>query len=350
MSEIVREIVRGGDVDVDMDMDKMDDGARDVRSPSERPRRRLAAALVMALLATAVSVVALAATPGPASAHHCGGYYDENGNYVLNPCSHQPGTTSPGGPGSTGGPGGTGGGGNNNEPPPCPDWRPLGGYDSVPAHIRPYSWDEAPEGSTFYYDACTSPNGFGPGSTTMWAGPGEPAPVPIPPTPQEVAEDLWAQIFETLDAPDLVTWPDEGDQAILDVPSFVAVTNWEAPIADSLCDTGVCVSLTATPRLQWDPGEPGADVVACAAGGTRFDPGGADPDDQASAPGACAYTYERRTGVRGRPEAWAGEVRVIWSVHWEETAGGASDDFEVTLSTELARQVDEVQTVVEGVD
>lgn len=333
-----------------------DDRAGRPRPSSARWRPRGAAILAVALLATAVGVLGLAPTPDPAAADHCGGRW-ENGEFILNPCSHRPPSSIPGGSGDPG-PRPTAPGG-SNEPPPCPDWRPLGGYDSVPAHIRPYSWDVAPEGSTFYYDACTSPNGFGPGSSTMFLPPGAPAPAPVPPSPEEVAEGLWVQIEATLREPALATWPDQDDVAILDVPTFVAVPDWpstsaetdsDGVIARSLCELGVCVSLTATPALEFDPGEPGADVVPCEPGGTRFRPDGPEPDVQARAPGACAHTYERRTGVRGRPATWPGEVSIVWDVHWEETGGGASDDFEVVLSTALARAVDEVQTVVEDVD
>lgn len=319
---------------------------------SRRPLpRRLVPALVTLLLGAALGVVSMTAAPDPAGACPWPTRPDGNGGCIVNPGGGRPGTTRPGRPG---GPGGTGDPGDGNggtyEPPPCPDWRPLGGYDSVPPHIRPYDWAEAPEGATFYYDACSSPNGFGPGSSTMWVPPGGEAPAPPPPTPGEVAEGLWVEIQDTLLRPDPVTSPELGDPAVIDVPTFVAVSNWQGEISRSRCVQGVCVSLTATPTLRFDPGEPGADAIECDPPGTYFDPDGPSPDEQASVPGACAHAYQRRTGVGDRPDAWPGEVSVAWDVQWQETGGGTSGAFDLTLSTEVPRVVQEVNTVVEDVD
>jgi hypothetical protein len=285
-------------------------------------------------------------TPSPALAcHEPGhGWFDSNGNWH---CEGGTGTPPSSTPGSTGGPGTTDGGGGGPTQPACPEWVLLGGYDSVPSHLRPYSWDDAPPGSLFYYDACTAPFGFGPGVTTTYFPPGE-APVPIPPTPGEVAEGLWVQISATLQRPAVIASPEEGERALIEVPTFVAVSNWQGEVVEEACDTGVCVSLTATPELRFDPGEPGSDAIVCDPPGTIFDPAGAEPDEQAAVDGACTHTYQRRTGVAGRPSAWPGEVSIVWTALWVQTAGGGSEtgEFELVLSTDLPRSVREAPTVV----
>jgi hypothetical protein len=305
--------------------------------------RRLAWVVVTVVLGAAAGVGSLAMAPSPAVACHTPdhGWVDSNGNWH---CDGGTGTPPSSTPGSTGSPEDTGGGGTPE--PACPDWRLMGGYDSAPAHIRPYSWDDAPPDSTFYYDACTSPNGFGPGSTTMWLPPGEE--LPVPPTPAEVAEGIWVELQETLLRPAVVSSPPAGTRAVLDIPTFVAVSNWQGEISRNRCELGVCVTLVATPELHFDPGEPGSDVIVCDPPGTYFEPDGAEPDVQAE--DACAYSYQRRTGVAGRPGEWPGVVSVVWDVQWEETAGGESGEFDLTLSTDLPRPVNEAPTVVVDTD
>jgi hypothetical protein len=66
---------------------------------------------------------------------------------------------------------------------------------------------------------------------------------------------------------------------------------------------------------------------------------------QADAPGACAYTYTRRTGVAGRPDVWTGEVIVTWTVTWR--GGGVSGTLDpIDLSTTFGQEVEENRTVV----
>jgi hypothetical protein len=249
------------------------------------------------------------------------------------------------------------------DPPPCPRWQFMGtssgddvdgdGLTDFPVapHLRPSFWEDAPVGSSFYYDTCTSPNGFAPGASTMWVPPGGAAPVP-PPSPEEVAEGLWVDVRETLLRPAVEASPEVGEPTVLDVATFVLVTNWQGEIFRERCESGVCIELSATPSLLFDPGEPGAAAVECDPPGTRFDPSPSapSPDDQADVPGACAHRYQHRTGVRGSPEAWPGEVRVAWDVQWVEAGGDESGAFDVTLSTDVPRPVDEVGTVVVDVD
>jgi hypothetical protein len=307
------------------------------------PARRLAWVVVTVLLGAALGVGSQVIAPSPAMACHSPdhGWVDSNGNWHCDgDVEIPPDTPDPTGPPPDE---------DDQDDPPapaCPDWVLLGGYDSVPAHLRPYSWDDAPEGSTFYFDACTSPatGMFAPGVTTMWLPPGEEL---VPPAPEEVADGLWVQISATLLRPELVTSPEVGERALVEVPTFVAVSNWQGEVSESQCELGVCVSLTATPELHFDPGEPGSEVIVCDPPGTYFDPDGAEPDEQAAVDGACAHPYQRRSGVAGRPSSWPGEVSVVWTAVWQATAGGTgTGEFELTLSTDLPRPVREAPTVV----
>jgi hypothetical protein len=215
--------------------------------------------------------------------------------------------------------------------------------------------EPAPPGAVLYYNICPR-EGVVYTEDTRW----EPGVVAVPPTPAEVAEDLLPRVRARLDEPELQTSPDVGIPALLFAPTFVAVTNWQEEFEVSGCDTGVCVTLTATPALTFNPAEPGADAVACEAGGTRFRPDGPEPAVQASAPGACAHPYRdaslpcRRdapgsttvtTMSPSHPDQWQGVVTVTWTVMWE----GAGEDGEfdpIPMSTDLPRGVYEMCTTV----
>lgn len=182
-----------------------------------------------------------------------------------------------------------------------------------------------------------------------WVEPGQPPPA-NPMSPAQLAGIVRARLEGNLPAPRVTSSPDPGVAALVGFPSFVAVDNWTATVRDRECDPGggLCVSVEATARLEWQPGEPGAPTVACAGAGTRFDAGGGSPDAQAAAPGACAYAYRARTGVAGRPGEWPGQVTVVWELTWSSTRGGSGTLADVTKSAAVPRAVDEVQTVVES--
>lgn len=146
-------------------------------------------------------------------------------------------------------------------------------------------------------------------------------------------------------APQIVADPPLGTSAVITLPVFVQVTNWAGEIQEETCVLEVCVELTASPTLTFDPGEPGSSPIECDPPGTRFDPNGPDPEVQASAPGACAHAYQARTGADGRPDEWPGVVSVTWDVSWSAADEEGTLDPQ-TLSTEVPRAVDEVQTVV----
>jgi hypothetical protein len=172
---------------------------------------------------------------------------------------------------------------------------------------------------------------------------------PVAPAAEEVAGDLWLRVQETLNAPAVAADPPVGTASIVTLPVFVEVTNWQGVQTEELCDTGVCVTLTATPTLLLYPGEPDTRPIVCDPPGTRFDPGGAEPEVQASAPGACAFVYTLRSGVDGRPAEWPAEVQITWDVQWTSNVAGpdGSGSFDpMSLATPIPRAVNEVQTVV----
>jgi hypothetical protein len=107
----------------------------------------------------------------------------------------------------------------------------------------------------------------------------------------------------------------------------------------------LCVTVAATPSMQFSPGEPDAPVMECAGPGVPFDPDG-DPFVQAAAPEACAYPYRLRTGVDGRPAVWPGAVTVVWELVWSSTSGAGGSLPAIEKPASVPRAVGEVQTVV----
>ena len=120
----------------------------------------------------------------------------------------------------------------------------------------------------------------------MWEAVAPGAEVATPPSAEQVAADLWVETEAQLREPSIATDPPEGTSSIVSLPVFVEVTNWLGEQTPSTCVEGVCVQITATPTLFFDPGEPGVVPLVCDPPGTRYDPDGAEPEVQASAPGA----------------------------------------------------------------
>lgn len=294
------------------------------------------------LLLAALAMVVAVSVPGPGGAAAqepadpppvCPGL-----DYCLGDEAPLPGTDPTGPDGTPAAPGGGG--------PDCttqPFAVEVGGGDygaGLPNDPGPRPSPEA----VLMYTQCE-------GDTTgrvWWWQPGEPA---APPrlTVDELAARARARVEGMLPEPQVVTSPAPGVAALLGVPSFVAVEGWGDTFGDAACDPadpGFCVSVTAVPSaLSWWPGEPGTGAVACADGGTVFDPDGADLADQA-APPACAHAYRTRTGVWGRPAAWPGTVSVTWAVTYTAPSGAGTLP-DVVKSASLPRAVDEVQSVVE---
>jgi hypothetical protein len=241
------------------------------------------------------------------------------------------------GTGDPGHGGGSGGQGGNN---------PGGGvvcyWVNLPAITDPtifadYGLDYPPPGATIQWQEyqCSDGSGTFP---IRWV---------FPPSPGQTATEVRARLEGRLPAPVIAASPAVGTASIVSVPVFVSVTNWGGAVTDSGCAGAVCVTVTATPTLRFSPGEPGAAPVACAGGGSLFDPA-RDPKTQATAPGACVYSYRQRTGVSSRPAAWPGVVAVSWTISWRANTGETGTLASVVRSTALPRSVQEVQTVIVG--
>lgn len=168
----------------------------------------------------------------------------------------------------------------------------------------------------------------------------------IPATPANLATVARGRLVGQLPQPVVESSPAVGTASIIGVPVFVAVTNWTGAVSESECAGGVCVTVTATPTLRFDPGELGASPLACSGSGTSYVQGGGSLATQASSPGACAYAYRFRTGVDGRPSEWAGQVTVTWTLAWSATSGASGSLPSVSRSADVPRAVSEVQTVV----
>jgi hypothetical protein len=200
-------------------------------------------------------------------------------------------------------------------------------------------------------------SGGGGGTPTTAArsgsGGGGGGPVVRRPSPAEIARQQQQQLLveaETfLPQPVATTNPGAGRPSIVDVPTFFAVDNWLPPQEDTYTNGPWEITVYATPSLSVDPGEPGAPTIQCEDGGTRFDPDGPSPREQAARPGACAYSYTRRTGAAGRPEHWTAEVMVSWDVEWVANFPLPDDLVTFEVMTEaIEREVDEVQSIVES--
>jgi hypothetical protein len=165
---------------------------------------------------------------------------------------------------------------------------------------------------------------------------------PTPPEPGVVATLVFARVKAEMVAPTLGSDPPVGVSAVVNTPVFVEVTNWRPEIVDGDCILGVCVSMTASPSLVFDPGD-GSEAVSCEPPGSRYDP--AFPlMDQVQ--GACAHVYRLRTGAEGRPSEWPGLVTVTWNVSWTSNVGASGTYAPLLFSTGLPRAVEEVSTVV----
>lgn len=223
------------------------------------------------------------------------------------------------------------------DPPDC-FWVTLD-YDvwpSDPTILVDFGLDRPPDdvGVVWQSWECTDGTGF----DIRWI---------IPATPENLAASVRGRIIGLLPQPAVATSPEPGVAAIVGVPVFVEVTNWTGVVTEQECAGGLCVTVTATPVLSFDPGEAGALPVACAGAGSRY-MRGPPLEAQATAPGACTHSYSRRTGAEGRPAEWAGSVSVTWTITWSASSGATGSLPSVTRSTALPRSVAEVQAVVVG--
>jgi hypothetical protein len=165
--------------------------------------------------------------------------------------------------------------------------------------------------------------------------------------PADTAANILVRIERGLEPPRVESSPPLGTASILTVPVFVSVANWSGVVSESGCGGGICVTVTATPLLTFDPGEPGSTLQACSGSGTKFNRS-LPPAQQATAPGACAHAYKMRTGAEGRPSEWPATATVRWSIAWTSTVGQSGVLPAVVRAVPIPRSVQEVQTVVVG--
>ena len=237
-------------------------------------------------------------------------------------------------PGTPGTPGGSGGG-------PAPECYWVTIDDELPEDptiFVDFGLEEPPEGVPILWQSWECSDGRAT-FNFRWV---------IAPTPGALAETVRGRLIGQLPQPVVESSPPAGTASIIGVPVFVTVVNWTGVVTQTECAGGLCVTVTATPRLTFRPGEPGAPTVQCSGSGTRFAPDAGTPEAQASSPGACTWTYTTRTGANGRPSAWPGQASVSWSISWTATTGASGSLAAVTRSTDVPRPVAEVQTVIEG--
>ena len=299
--------------------------------------RQLGLAVIFIVTATFVNGLGARLDPAAAAPQDC------SQTNLKGRCDTELPVPVPGSPGASGGPSGV---------PAGNGTRPAGGPASQPAPCR---WDtvapppgvreefpDAPPDATWQIYVC---DGVPVGSfaSLRWVPAGGGAPSePTPPAPEVVATLVLARVKAEMEAPTLATDPPAGVAAVVNAPVFVEVTNWQPEIVVTDCVLGVCVTMTATPALAFDPGD-GSGAIGCVPPGSRYDP--ALPlADQAE--GGCAHVYRQRTGAEGRPGAWPGQVTVTWSVSWTSNVGASGSYDPLSFSTSLARAVDEVSTVV----
>lgn len=266
-------------------------------------------------------------------------------------------STGPGGggteAGSSGGGSGSTGGGSAGQPA-C-GWVTISA-DRVPAanSTRPaiYTNGRPPEGMDVVWQGWCYRDLMMPGSS--FRGPfrwlpatGAPAP-PVLVTPADVAQGAYQAIQGRMPDPLVVTSPPVGVDATVSVPVFVTVTNWQPELVEVRPLLGDTVSVRATPTLVVSTGESGGTSRTCAGPGVAYDPAGGDLWAQASSPAACTLTYQRRTGVAGRPATWPSTVTVRWSISWSSTSGQGGTFPVVERAVSLPRSVSEVQTVGVG--
>lgn len=234
-------------------------------------------------------------------------------------------------------------------PPPC-TWRTVDGPGA--AETLHALFPEAPSDAVLQGRDCANATPRDPGGTDFslgvrWVPAGAaPPPAAAPPVPSDVALTLYARVEALMEAPVVATDPPAGTPALVSLPVFLQVTNWQGPLSVDDCVLGVCVALAATPSLEWWSGEPGVALVTCDGPGVRFDLGGPDPAEQAGWPGACTQTYRMRTGSDGRPGLWPGEVTVTWAVSWTSSGGTTGAFPPLSLSTSVPQVVREAQSIV----
>lgn len=239
---------------------------------------------------------------------------------------------SPGSPGTPGGPGGGPAGPGGYAIRTTCTLAPPGGM------TPPYP---APAGQVWMRTVCTSIGLYG-----TAAAPGGLILVPTGSTttapgvsPQEVLQMALAQL--NVPAPAVSTAPPRGHDALVGLPEWFWVTNWQA-IHIGLAVGPVSAKVTAVPeRLTFSPGG-GLPSVSCRGPGRPY-----NRKRPASAQhSACSYTY-RQSSAQQPGGVYTASVSVTWAATWttSDGAGGAVNP-PLQVQTTFALPVAEGQALV----
>lgn len=314
----------------------------------------MAGRVLISIALVAGSVAALALAPTSAAAQAVGGIDECDANPAPDWCLQDqlPGSSSPS---------------DNDDSPPVRETgaAPTCGWETLPpGEVGGLPRGASPQPGLPVSLASGSSgsltNGVPtPGLEVVWQGwcysaPRDPAdlvllrwvPVGTPATAIDVALGVLERLEGRMPDPVVVSSPPVGVDAVVEVPVFVSVTNWQAELIETGDLLGNIVTVRATADVLVNPAEPGSTAQTCAGPGTPYDPAGGDLWVQAAAPGACTLTYHLRTGAEGRPEQWPSTVTVRWSISWSATSGESGAFPVVERVVSLPRGVGEVQAVV----
>lgn len=177
-----------------------------------------------------------------------------------------------------------------------------------------------------------------------WGGVNQPP--ETPPTAQDVLPPLWDLVKARLENPAVALDPVAGGDSIINVPTFVEITNpqpsttYTATATNSAGSVDVWIAVLPTYALH--PGEPEARAIPCDEDGTAWDPGGAGPRAQADAADGCVYTYTKRSA-----DGWPGDVTITWQVTWGSSEAGQNGNLDAAPNVGgFDRVVEEVQDVM----
>jgi hypothetical protein len=165
----------------------------------------------------------------------------------------------------------------------------------------------------------------------------------IPVGPRRNVTRLAAQAMRQLPltAPQVATSPPVGRDQLVNLPTWLWLTNgWQVRSATASLP-GVSVTVTAQPqRVVWEMGN--GDQVVCPGPGRRYEPRRSAAVQSTD----CSYTY-RRSSARQPDQRYRVSATTVWRVTWSATgAAGGGDLGEVSRSTSFGLRVAEGQTLV----
>ena len=176
-----------------------------------------------------------------------------------------------------------------------------------------------------FYDFATCTNGTLNG--LRWIGAGNPP----PPSPAQLAQLAWDNL--KVPAPEVHTSPPAGQDAVVNLPTWLWVGKGGGPATASTSAGPVTVNVTATPaKVVWDMGD--GTTVTCTGLGTPYVPGVSDP--KAASPD-CGHTYTRSSAATA-DQRFRITATVTWTASYSVTGaagGGALPDLTASSVAEL---------------